>query len=97
MKKAIKILSLVMAVLLAVLCFAGCGAKKEEEKPTIVIGYTLYEPMNYLDDKFMVFNEYEVYLWVMVIATILTALITAYLAIRHFVQISKRRIERGRE
>ena len=46
MKKAIKILSLVMAVMLAVLCFAGCGAKKEEEKPTIVIGYTLYEPMN---------------------------------------------------
>ena len=27
----------------------------------------------------------------------LTALITAYLAIRHFVQISKRRLERGRE
>ena len=53
--------------------------------------------MNYLDDKFMVFNEYEVYLWVMVIATILTALITAYLAIRHFVQVSKRRLERGRE
>lgn len=49
MKKAIKILSLVMAVMLAVLCFAGCGAKKEEEKPTIVIGYTIYEPMNYQD------------------------------------------------
>ena len=49
MKKAIRILSLVMAVMLAVLCFAGCGAKKEEEKPTIVIGYTLYEPMNYQD------------------------------------------------
>ena len=48
MKKAIKILSLVMAVMLAVLCFAGCGAKKEE-KPTIVIGYTIYEPMNYQD------------------------------------------------
>jgi hypothetical protein len=28
---------------------------------------------------------------------ILTALITAYLAIRHFIQISKRRMERGRE
>lgn len=52
--------------------------------------------MNYLDDKFMVFNEYEVYLWVMVIATILTALITAYLAIRHFIQISKRRLDNGR-
>ena len=49
MKKAIKILSLVMAVMLAVLCFAGCGAKKEEEKPTIVVGYTIYEPMNYQD------------------------------------------------
>ena len=28
-------------------CFTGC---KEEEKPTVVVGYTLYAPMNYLDE-----------------------------------------------
>jgi hypothetical protein len=51
--------------------------------------------INYLDEKFAIFGEYEVYLWVMVISSILTALITAYLAIKHFVQVSKRRMERG--
>lgn len=53
--------------------------------------------MNYIDEKFAVFGEYEVYLWVMAISSILTAITTAYLAIRHFVQISKRGVERGRE
>lgn len=50
---------------------------------------------NYLESTFVLFEEYESYLWFMVINTILTALITAYLAIRHFVQISKRRMARG--
>ena len=39
----------IMALLLCVamlFCFAGCGNDKE----TIVVGYTIYEPMNYLDD-----------------------------------------------
>lgn len=53
--------------------------------------------MNYIDEKFAVFGEYEVYLWVMAISSILTALTTAYLAIRHFVQISKRKLENGRK
>lgn len=52
---------------------------------------------NYLDGHFIFFEDIDAYLWVISIATILTALITAYLAIRHFVQISKRRLERGRE
>ena len=41
MKKIIAILM----VLCMVLSFAGCGNDK-----TIVVGYTIYEPMNYLDD-----------------------------------------------
>ena len=51
--------------------------------------------LNYLDGVFIFFEEAEAYLWFVVIFTILTALITAYLAIRHFVQISKRRMARG--
>ena len=51
--------------------------------------------LNYLDSVFIFFEETEAYLWFVIIFTILTALITAYLAIKHFVQISKRRMERG--
>jgi hypothetical protein len=50
---------------------------------------------NYLDGHFIFFEDIDAYLWVISIATILTALITAFLAIRHFVQVSKRRMERG--
>ena len=39
-----KILALILAVMMSVCCFAGCGGKD-----TIVVGYTIYEPMNYLD------------------------------------------------
>lgn len=42
MKKYIAIL---LAVLMIAACFAGC---KKTEK-TVTVGYTLYEPMNYLD------------------------------------------------
>ena len=41
-----KLLALVMVLLLAVTCFAGCGAKEK----TVVVGYTIYEPMNYKDE-----------------------------------------------
>ena len=41
-----KVLALMLAALMMVACFAGCGAK-----PTVVVGYTIYEPMNYLDEK----------------------------------------------
>lgn len=41
-----KILALLLSVLLIAFCFAGCGAQK-----TVVVGYTLYEPMNYLDEQ----------------------------------------------
>lgn len=45
MKKSIKVLALIFAVLMTVTCFVGCGKKQE----TIVVGYTLYDPMNYKD------------------------------------------------
>jgi polar amino acid transport system substrate-binding protein len=46
-----KLLALLMAVLMIVACFAGCGSKKE----VVTVGYTIYEPMNYLDaDKKLV-------------------------------------------
>lgn len=43
-----KILALIMALVMA-LCLGACG-KDKEKKPTIVVGYTLYEPMNFLDE-----------------------------------------------
>ena len=41
-----KIIALLMVVAM-LFCFAGCGA----EEKTIVVGYTIYEPMNYLDEN----------------------------------------------
>ncbi|MBR5246848.1 MAG: transporter substrate-binding domain-containing protein [Clostridia bacterium] len=48
-----KILAVLMAVLMVALCFSACGDKNTDEpkKPTIVVGYTLYPPMNYLDEN----------------------------------------------
>ena len=40
-----KLLALLMSVLLIIACFAGCGQEK-----TVVVGYTIYEPMNYKDE-----------------------------------------------
>lgn len=42
-----KILAVLMAVLMVALCFSACGGKEE----TIVVGYTIYAPMNYLDEN----------------------------------------------
>ncbi len=44
-----KILSLVLSVLIIMACFAGCNSSSTEN--TITVGYTLYAPMNYLDDS----------------------------------------------
>ena len=43
-----KILAIAFAAMMLISCFAGCA---KEEKETIVVGYTIYEPMNYLDDN----------------------------------------------
>ena len=41
-----KMIAMMLALLLLVSCFAGCGAQEK----TVVVGYTIYAPMNYLDD-----------------------------------------------
>ncbi len=41
-----KLLALILATLMIVACFAGCGAQE-----TLVVGYTIYAPMNYLDSN----------------------------------------------
>ena len=43
-----KWIALTLAVLLVMTCFAGC---KKNDKQTIVVGYTIYAPMNYLDES----------------------------------------------
>ena len=40
-----KFIAIMLASLLIIACFAGCNATKK----TVVVGYTIYEPMNYLD------------------------------------------------
>ena len=42
-----KLIALTLAVLMIAACFAGCG----KENKTITVGYTIYAPMNYLDDS----------------------------------------------
>lgn len=64
MKKAIKIMSLVLAVLMCMFAVVGCGAQKKDDdtastgstastapQKTIVVGYTIYAPMNYFDEN----------------------------------------------
>ena len=41
-----KILALLCAILMLVGCLTACGTKA----PTVVVGYTIYAPMNYLDE-----------------------------------------------
>ncbi|MBO5089556.1 MAG: transporter substrate-binding domain-containing protein [Clostridia bacterium] len=52
-----KLIALLMTLLLIVACFAGCGAANTNsddnggaKKETIVVGYTIYSPMNYFDE-----------------------------------------------
>lgn len=42
-----KIFALTLAILMIACCFAGC----KTEKKTVIVGYTIYAPMNYLDDN----------------------------------------------
>lgn len=41
-----KFIALFLALILCMSCFAACGEKEEK---TVVVGYTIYEPMNYKD------------------------------------------------
>ena len=51
-----KIVALLLATLMVATLLAGCSSQKEdwayiEDKGTLVIGITLYEPMNYYDEE----------------------------------------------
>ncbi len=51
-----KLLALIMALVAIACCFAACSNDKEEKdskdsKDKIIVGYTIYEPMNYLDEN----------------------------------------------
>lgn len=51
--------------------------------------------INYLNAKYHFIPTKETYTLFVVISTMLTALITAYLAIKHFITISKRKLKNG--
>ncbi len=56
MKNFKRIIALALIAVLALCCFAGCSKEEaaggnEEKKEVIVVGYTIYEPMNYLDEN----------------------------------------------
>lgn len=51
--------------------------------------------INFVDSAFYIFPTDTSYMLTVVIFYILTAFITAYLAIRHFVTMSKRRLDNG--
>ncbi len=54
-----KVLALMMAVMLLCCGLAGCGSAGDNSsdvsdapaKPKVIVGYTIYEPMNYLDES----------------------------------------------
>ena len=48
-----KMTALLLAALMMAACFAGCAASNggEEQQKTVVVGYTIYEPMNYNDES----------------------------------------------
>ena len=52
--------------------------------------------INFLDSVFFIFSTDTEYLATMLALYIVTAIATAHLAIHHFIQVSKRRIGRGR-
>ena len=46
-----KIFAFVLAALMIASCFAGCTPTPAGEQRTVVVGMTLYEPMNYKDES----------------------------------------------
>lgn len=53
--------------------------------------------INFLDSIFVFFEDFDHYIETMYWFCRCTLIITAFLAIRHFIQTSKRRLEHGRE
>lgn len=58
-----KIIAFALAVSMVLVLFAGCSSKKDweylEDKGTLVIGYTLINPLNYMDGENLVGFETE--------------------------------------
>ena len=48
-----RVISLLMAVLMIAVCFAGCGGGGDDAE-TIIVGYTKYPPMNYMEGNELV-------------------------------------------
>ena len=48
-----KIFALILAALMIASCFAGCTPTENADTPdkTVVVGYTIYEPMNFKDES----------------------------------------------
>ena len=51
--------------------------------------------INFIDSAFYLFPTDRSYMLAVVISYIITAMATSYLAIKHFIQASKRRLDRG--
>lgn len=51
--------------------------------------------INYIDAKYNIFPSSEFAVLFVIVSTILTAIITAYLAIKHFITLSKRKLKDG--
>ncbi len=50
-----KLLAIALVLMLVLSCFAGCGQKDGEgEVKTVVVGYTIYAPMNYFEGDTLV-------------------------------------------
>ena len=49
MKKAIKLLALVSAVIMCVTCFAGCNKKEDGEKVYVIATDTMFAPFEFTD------------------------------------------------
>ena len=45
-----KLIAVLLAVALMTVGFAGCNQSQQNNEKTIVVGYTIYAPMNYLDE-----------------------------------------------
>ena len=46
-----KFIAMLLAALLILSCFAACQPSSQGEQRTVVVGYTIYEPMNYTDES----------------------------------------------
>ena len=46
-----KIIALSLALIMCLFCLASCKTTEEQKAETVVVGYTIYAPMNYFDEN----------------------------------------------